>query len=397
MHFLRTIPTPRLLALVVVAVLVAAGGTAIALGASGSGPVPPAKPLDAAVHDSLAGPDVQGVSARVEFTNHLIDSAALEGNAPLLKGANGRLWLTKGHLRLELQSDQGDAQVVVDRQGFWVYDVSSHTVYRGRLPRERKAEPARKETHGTPSLAEIRRGIAKVTRHAGVSGAIPVDVGGRPAYDVRITPKQGGLVGAARLAFDASHAVPLRVAVYPRGSTSPVLELKATDISYGRVPASTFSVTAPKGAKVVDVSPRGGSGSTGKKHGHVSGRSAVAKALPFKLAAPSTLGGRRLSEVNLVGEKSGRGALVTYGQGLGGIAVIEHKAEAGKAAAPPARGEHHGRSLSLPRVQVGGVSTEELATPLGTAIRFERGGVSYIVIGSVTKATAEAAVRGLLP
>jgi outer membrane lipoprotein-sorting protein len=392
MRFLRIIPTRRLLALVGVAVLVAAGGTAIALAASGGGPVPPAKPLDAAVHDSLAGSEVQGVSARVEFTNHLIDSAALEGSAPLLKGANGRLWLTKGHLRLELQSDQGDAQLVVDRQGFWVYDVSSHTVYRGRLPRARKAERAGKEGHRTPSLAQIRRGIARVKRNAGLSGAIPVDVGGRPAYDVRIAPKQGGLVGAARLAFDASHAVPLRVAVYPRGSSSPVLELKATDISYGRVPASTFAVTPPKGAKVVDLSPR--PARAGKKHQEVSGRAAVSKALPFELDAPSTLAGQRLSHVSLIG---GKGAIAAYGQGLGGIAVIEHKADAGKADVPPAGGDHHRRDLSLPRVQVGGVSTEELATPLGTAIRFERGGVSYIVLGSVTKSTAEAAVRGLLP
>src|SRR3954447_2194849 len=394
MSFLRTIPTRRLLALLGAAVLVVAGGTAIALAAGGSGPVPPAKSLDAAVHDSLAGPEVQGVSARVEFTNHLIDSAALEGNAPLLKGANGRLWLTKGHLRLELQSDQGDAQLVVDRRGFWVYDVSSHTVYRGRLPRARKAERARKETHRTPSAAEIRHGIARVKRHAGLSGAIPVDVAGRPAYDVRITPKQGGLVGAARLAWDAGHAAPLRVAVFAKGSSSPVLELKATDVSYGRVPASTFAVTPPKGAKVVDLSPR--ATRAGKKRREVSGRAAVSRAVSFKLAAPSALAGRRLSEVKLIG---GKGAVAAYGRGLGGIAVIEHKTEPGKAAAPSGDGggEDHGRNLSLPRVQVGGVSTEELATPLGTAIRFDRDGVSYIVVGSVTKATAEAAVRTLLP
>jgi hypothetical protein len=272
--------------------------------------------------------------------------------------------------------------------------VSSHTVYRGRLPAQ-KTEPAAKEKHRTPSVGQIRKGITRVRQHAGLSGAIPVDVAGQPAYDVRITPQQGGLVGAARLAFDASHAVPLRVEVFAKGSSVPVLELKATDVSYGRVPASTFAVTPPKGAKVVDLSPRAAKQSGAGKNGReVSGRAAVSRAVPFRLAAPTTLAGQRRSEVKLIGQK---GALATYGSGLGGIAVIEHKAEAGKAASPPAGGEHHGRSLSLPRVQVGGVSTEELATPLGTAMRFERGGVSYIVVGSVTKATAEAAVRGLLP
>jgi outer membrane lipoprotein-sorting protein len=400
MSFLRTISTQRLLALLAIVVLAAGGGTAIALAAGGGGPVPPAKPLDAAVHDSLTGPEVRGLSARVEFTNHLVDSAALEGNAPLLKGASGRLWLAAGHLRLELQSDQGDAQLVLDRKSFWVYDVSSHTVYRGNLPQDRKVEPAAKakEKHHTPSLAEVRDGIARVMRHATLSGAVPGDVAGQPAYDVRIAPKQGGLIGAARLAWDAKHAVPLSVAVFARGSSSPVLELKATDISYGPVPASTFAVTPPKGAKIVDVSPRAAERPNGKqptKRGKVSGRAAVAHALPFKLVAPSTLGGRRLTQVELVGRNGGQGALATYGRGLNGIAVLQRKAEAGKAA-PAQRGEHHGRTLSLPRVNVGGVSAEELVTPLGTVIRFERGGVSYVVIGSVPKSTAEAAARGLV-
>src|SRR5712691_624139 len=190
MSFLRTISTQRLVALLAIVVLAAAGGTAIALAASGGGPVPPPKPLEAAVHDALTGPEVRGLSARVEFTNHLVDSAALEGNAPLLKGASGRLWLSKGHLRLELQSDQGDSQLVLDRRSFWVYDVSSHTVYRGRLPQERRVEPAAKEKHHAPSLAEVRDGIARLMRHATLSGAVPGDVAGRPAYDVRIAPKQ---------------------------------------------------------------------------------------------------------------------------------------------------------------------------------------------------------------
>jgi outer membrane lipoprotein-sorting protein len=359
--------------------------------------VPPAKPLDAAVHDSLTGPEVRGLSARVEFTNHLVDSAPLEGSAPLLKGASGRLWLSNHHLRLELQSDQGDAQVVLDRRSFWIYDVSSHTVYRGRLPQDRKGEPAGKKKHHTPSLTEVRNGIARLMRHATLSGAVPGDVAGRPAYEVLVAPKQGGLIGAARLAFDANHAVPLSVAVLARGSSSPVLELKATDISYGPVPSSTFAVTPPKGAKIVDVSPRPAHrhGSEATKRGKVSGRAAVAHALPFKLVAPPTLGGRRLTQVELVGRNRGQGALATYGRGLNGIAVLQRKAEAAKAA-PEQRGDRHGRTLSLPRVNVGGVSAEELATPLGTVIRFERGGVSYLVVGSVPKSTAEAAARGLV-
>src|SRR5438128_1689742 len=122
MSFLRTISTQRLLALVVAILAVAGGGTAIALAAGGGGPIPPPKPLAVAVHDGLAVPSVQGVTARIKFTNHLIDSSSLEGSDPILTGASGRLWATDGQLRLELQSDQGDAQVVSDGKSFWIYD-----------------------------------------------------------------------------------------------------------------------------------------------------------------------------------------------------------------------------------------------------------------------------------
>jgi hypothetical protein len=46
-------------------------------------------------------------------------------------------------------------------------------------------------------------------------------------------------------------------------------------------------------------------------------------------------------------------------------------------------------------VSIGDATGEELATPLGTVIRFERRGVAYAVAGSVAPATAEAAARAL--
>jgi hypothetical protein len=49
----------------------------------------------------------------------------------------------------------------------------------------------------------------------------------------------------------------------------------------------------------------------------------------------------------------------------------------------------------LPTVSIGGSTGQELATALGTVIRFTRGHVSYTVLGSVTPAAAEAAARAL--
>ncbi len=107
---LRRIPTSRLLALLATVLVVLCGGAAIAVAAiGGSGSTPPPKPLAQAVHDALAAPSVQGITARIAFTNHLVDTGSLPGGStPLLTGAKGRLWASAdGRFRLELQSDRG--------------------------------------------------------------------------------------------------------------------------------------------------------------------------------------------------------------------------------------------------------------------------------------------------
>ena len=111
MRFLRTTSTRRLIAGCALVVALVVAGVVVA-GASGSGgSPPPPKPLHAAVHDAIAAPKPTGVTARVHFTNNLVASGALSVGSPLLAGADGRLWIGDGRLRLELQSDAGDAQI----------------------------------------------------------------------------------------------------------------------------------------------------------------------------------------------------------------------------------------------------------------------------------------------
>ena len=179
------------------------------------------KPLAQAVHDALAGPKINGISARITFTNHLIDASSnIKGADPILTGATGRLWLSSDHrLRLELQSDNGDAQVVVNNGSFWVYDPSSNTVYEGKLPADATT------TAKTGNAAEPRRVSFRRSRRSRPTsrswrstptcpGATPSDVAGQAAYTVRVSPKHdGGLLGAGALAWDALKGVPLRVAV----------------------------------------------------------------------------------------------------------------------------------------------------------------------------------------
>ncbi len=400
MKFLRTASTRRLLATIAGVVALIAAGTAIAVAASGSDPVPAKRSLAQAIHTGLSASAPQGISARISFTNHLIDASDIQGSDPILNGASGRLWISSNHqMRLELQGDNGDAQVVVSGRSFWIYDPTSKTIYEGKLPADTSASGnAKAKQEAIPSVAQIQSDIGRLMAHVDLSGARPGDVAGRAAYTVRVSPKHdGGLLGAGELAWDAARGVPLRIAVYARNDGTPVLQLKATHISFGPVPSSDIEIPQPNGAKVVTVSTPSGSAADhgAKQHGakrraEVTGVAAVARHLPFALVAPKTLVGLRRQSVTLLDWKGSPAALLTYGQNVGVIAVIEQTA---KTTASSQSSDHQG--LNLPTVSVNGATGQELDTALGTLIRFSRNGVGYTVAGSVPPTAADLAARAL--
>lgn len=390
MRLLRTLSTRRLLVVVAAGAAVAIGGSAIAIAASRSGgPTPPAKPLAQAIHDSLAAPAVAGITARIKFTNRLFPSGALLGGngSALMSGASGRLWLTgDGRGRLELQADAGDAQIVWNDKLITVYDASTNTVY--KLARSSSTAPAQGDNGNAPSVTQIGDFLTKLGEHADVSAAQPTDVAGKPAYSVKISPKHdGGLLGYAELAWDAGHGVPLRAAIYAQGGSTPVLEITATDISYGAVSSSNVDVSPPAGAKTIDLSapskPASGGGSA-----DVTGLAPVQAAVDFNVVAPDTLVGLPRKDVRVVGGSDSKAALAVYGQGLGALIVVERKA-------PATGAQKQGVLSSLPAVSLDGLTGHELATQLGTIIEWERNGVSYVLGGSLPPAAAEAAARTL--
>jgi outer membrane lipoprotein-sorting protein len=393
---LRRISTRRLLAICAITVLAAVGVTAAAMAMGGSGPKPPPKPLANAVRDALDAPSLPGVSARIQFTNNLVDASSIQGADPLLAGASGRLWASPaegGKLRLELQSEGagGDTQVLVSDHRFQIYDSGSETVYEGTLPQHEGKDGS--DFEQVPGLGEIETKITEVEEHAELSDAVPSDVAGQPTYTLHVSPKHdGGLLGGAEVAWDAENGAPLRAAIYASSSSSPVLELKATDVSFETVSSSIFDVSPPPGAKVVNLGALSeGEGEDHSEPAQQAGAGAVAveKSLGFPLTAPDTLAGLPRDEIRGIEVDGHSAALITYGRGLGGIAVIETASEPGGG-----KGTEEG-GLSLPKVSIDGAQGEELDTALGTVLRFSRVGVDYIVAGSVPPAAAEAAARAL--
>jgi outer membrane lipoprotein-sorting protein len=400
MRRLRTAST-RQLTILLAAVAALAASAAIAQAAlTGSGPMPSPKALAGAVLDAFNAPQPAGLTAKIHFTNNLLPSGSLPSGvaSPLAAGADGRLWIQKsGRFRLELQSDAGDAQIVSDGSKLTVYDASSNTVYRVTLPAE-TSDAAKPADHADEKLTleKINKALDELARTWTISGAQPSSTAGQPTYTVKISPKDdGGLLGAAELAWDAVRGAPLRAAVYAQGQSEPVLQLEATDVSYDAVPDSAVAVTPPAGATVNDFSPKdmgGGAHAGHARRGDVQGLDKVRRAAGFEFSAPATLAGLPRKEVRLVNLGEEQGALAIYGRGLGAIGVLAHKATPSKSRAPDTGGE---RALRLPAINIDGATGSELATALGTVVTFDRGGVSYVVAGSVPPAAAENAARGL--
>ena len=382
-YLLRRLPLSRLLLLCGLVVVIGISITALAF-ALGTGPTPPPKPLADAVHDALVGAggdQIQGVSANVQLTDHLLEGASLASgssgtagqlsSSPLLTGASGRLWISKvGRVRLELQSEKGDTQIYYDGHTVSMYDASSSTLYRYTPPAhggDTGAGPGSPHSgagtgtgsdHEPPSAAKIEEAISHLSQHANVSGATPTDIAGQAAYTVHVSPKEtGSLLGGAELSWDATDGVPLRAAIYSSTSSAPALELAATSISYGPVEASVFEFTPPANAKVEEVT---------LPHEH----------------------GSKLEQSAQEGE---RPHVTSEGHGITSVAVLESKSKEGAAAKQTSSPNEEG----LQKVKINGIEASELPTELGTLLSFERSGVRYFLAGAVSPAAVEAVAKGL--
>ncbi len=358
MNVLRRLPLSRLLLLCALVVGIGASITAIAL-ALGNGEKPPPKPLAQAVHDALAATPVEGLSANIKLTDNLLEGASLAGehgsgltSNPLITGASGRLWIAKdGRARLELESEKGDTNVIWDGTSITVYDAAENKVYR-YTPKQSSSTGTSSEHGETPSVGKIEEAIAKLRKHATVSDATPANVAGQPAYTVRVGPDESGsLIGGAELSFDANTGVPLRAGVYSSTSSSPVVELAATELSYGPVADSVFQISPPPGTKVETL----------------------------ELEKPAS-GGRTA--------KTGEAPEVTTrGHGITAVQVLKAKSGSGSSTS----------SLEgLPKVKLAnGVSASELRTALGTVLTFERAGARYVVAGALDPSAVEAVAGSL--
>ena len=383
MSYLRHISTRRLLALVAgCALAIGVGAAAIALAAGGTGTTPPPKPLADAIHDALAAPQPAGVTARIDFTNHLVDAASLQGADPLLTGAKGRLWASGDKLRLELQASDagggaGDVQVLLDGDR-----LHGHRPRREhRLPDRRfRRTPARRA--GSRPKSPCRR-VARI-QQALTSLAAGRD-GVRRAAGQRRRPARLHASGSRRATTAGCWAAPSwrgtpstasRCArpSSPAGNGNPVLELRATDISFGPVAAGDLDRAGARGRQGRRPQPARRAARARRTQEASSRSRASTPCRPrcrSRSSRPTSSSASRASEVRLIdhGGTPGRARHLRRGPRRDRGDPDRRRAGQDRRTAGMPGGS------SLPKISINGASGQELDTALGTVLRFQRGGV----------------------
>jgi outer membrane lipoprotein-sorting protein len=219
-----------------------------------------AGPMTATVQETtnLGIPALSQIGALTGQSGQL---SALAGTASL------SIWyLNPQHIRLAEPVQSGESDVRVDGTKIWLWDSKTQTATRILIPARLKSalnkqgkaaasSESASASIGVPTpLAAAREVLAAVGPSTTVRVGQNVQVAGRAAYQLEISPKgDGSLISRVLIAIDASRYLPLQVQVFARGSSGPALQVGFTALSFGRPAASNFSFTPPPGAKVKNV------------------------------------------------------------------------------------------------------------------------------------------------
>lgn len=154
--------------------------------------------------------------------------------------------------RIGIQDTLSEYDLYRDGSDLWMWDSAHQTARHGSVDSVTSALLA----FASPSdLAKTFTGPSAVKTllfDTAYSTRDTRRVAGRDCYVLQITPHSDGTtVGSVEVAVDAATGVPLSVAVYPTGSSSPAIKAEFETVSFSADPGE-LGFTPPPGAKVVE-------------------------------------------------------------------------------------------------------------------------------------------------
>ena len=179
----------------------------------------------------------------------------------LLSGTHTlRVWYSgPNQARVALMGTLNETDVITNGTDVWVWSSRENKATHRTLPAPDgtpKANPLPMPTDsgfGMTPDALAKAALALLSPSTDVTTDGSASVAGRDAYELVLKPKDpASLIGAVRVAIDATEHVPLRVAVDARGGGDPAIEVAFTQVSFARPDASQFTFNPPPGAQVVE-------------------------------------------------------------------------------------------------------------------------------------------------
>jgi len=174
--------------------------------------------------------------------------------------------------RVQVIDDLAERNVIRDGSSVWTYDSKTKEATHATLPDASRADQPTVLPDGTAvpqtpaELADLV--LANVEPTTTVTAESDVNVAGRDAYQVVLTPKDSStLVARATLTVDAATGVPLKVVVDAKGQADPALSAGFTSIDFDAPAASVFAFTPPADATVTEATAPGRASGQAKAEG----------------------------------------------------------------------------------------------------------------------------------
>jgi len=184
-------------------------------------------------------------------------------------------WQDARHFRLSVPQSMSETDVVRNGGTGWLWESNQNTVtkFTASPPdNSKKMGKFKRAASQLPQTAPITPQqaadavLAKVGKTTVVSTQSNVDVANQAAYQLVLAPKSAeSTIGSVRVAVDGKTGVPLRLQVFPKGTTTPAFQVGYTSIDYAAPSSSNFTFTPPPGAKVTTPGANGAKGGPASK------------------------------------------------------------------------------------------------------------------------------------
>ncbi|MDP9982537.1 outer membrane lipoprotein-sorting protein [Pseudarthrobacter oxydans] len=156
--------------------------------------------------------------------------------------------------RVQVMDRMAERNAVRNGDELWFYNSKDNTAAHAQLPAD---ADGRHESHpGTVATPEelADKLLAKLDASTDVTVGADVQVAGRAAYNLQLTPtSEATLVESVAIAVDGDSGLPLGVEVKARGQAEPAFSVAYTSLTLEAPDAAIFNFTPPPGAAVEEI------------------------------------------------------------------------------------------------------------------------------------------------